>query len=158
MRRLPVIRMKAVKSLEYLRKSESEPMFNKPENEELINWYEQSKYGNSLKDQFIKNYGHDDVETSLGKKLKSLNSAGNAVLWFKGDPSESGAINSLQTAKTEHWLSAGAGNTIISKIAKGSKYAIAGSLADGMKVALAGNLTSDNQFTVDKLNEAGYTN
>ncbi|MBX3616320.1 hypothetical protein [Nitrosomonas sp.] len=140
-------------------KSESEPhVYQTGKIEELINWYEQSKYGNSLKDQLIKNYGHDDVETSLGKKLKSLNSAGNAVLWFKGDPSESGAINSLQTAKTEHWLSAGAGNTIISKIAKGSKYAIAGSLADGMKVALAGNLTSDNQFTVDKLNEAGYTN
>jgi len=55
-------------------------------------------------------------------------------------------------------MSAGAGNTIISKIAKGSKYAVAGSLTDGMKVALAGNLTSDNQFTVDKLNGAGYTN
>ncbi|OQW41061.1 MAG: hypothetical protein A4S08_12925 [Proteobacteria bacterium SG_bin4] len=139
--------------------SEKEPhVYQTGKIEELINWYEHSKYGNSLKDQLIKDYGRDGVETDLGKKLKSLNSAGNAVLWFKGDPSESGAINSLQTAKTEHWLSAGAGNTIISKIAKGSKYAIAGSLTDGMKVALAGNLTSDNQFTVDKLNGAGYTN
>lgn len=126
--------------------------------EELINWYEHSKYGNTLKDQLIKDYGHDAVETDLGKKLKSLNSTGNAVLWFKGDPSESGAINSLQTAKTEHWLSAGAGNKIISKIAKEKKFAIAGSLTGGMEGALSGNLTSDNRFTADKLNEAGYNN
>lgn len=126
--------------------------------EELINEYEKLPSDKSLKDTLIQDYGHDGVETDLGKKLKSLNSAGNAVLWFKGDPAESGAINSLQTAKTEHWLSAGAGNKIISKIAKGKKFAIAGSLAGGMESALSDNLTSNNRFTADKLNEAGYTN
>ncbi|MER0172002.1 MAG: hypothetical protein DU489_15665 [Nitrosomonas sp.] len=126
--------------------------------EKLINEYEKFKSDKSLKDTLIADYGHDDVETGLGGKMKALNSAGNAVLWFKGDPAESGAINSLQTAKTEHWLSAGAGNKIISKIAKEKKFAIAGSLTGSMEGALSANLTSENRFTADKLSEAGYNN
>lgn len=140
-------------------KSNKEPrVYQTGKVEELIKYYEKLESDKSLKDTLIADYGHDDAETELGGKMKALNSAGNAVLWFKGDPAESGAINSLQTAKTEHWLSAGAGNKIISKIAEEKKFAIAGSLTGGMEGALSDNLTSDNRFTADKLNEAGYNN
>ena len=123
----------------------------------FIDHYENVDSAKSLKDTLTEDYGKDEEETPLGLKLKSLNSPGNAVLWFKGDPSESAAINSLQTAKTEHWLSAGGANKIISKIAMGKKFAIAGSLTSSMEAALGDNLKEENRFTQDKLTEAGYT-
>lgn len=128
--------------------------------EQLIDFYENSpiRGAKSLKDTLASDYGKDRAETALGRKLKALNAAGNAVLWFKGDPAEAGAINSLQTAKTEHWLSAGVGNKIIANIAEGKKFAIAGTLTGSMVTALGDKLTADNRFTTDKLTEAGYNN
>lgn len=121
-----------------------------------INYYEKLPTDKSLKDSLVEDYGADGQETPLGQKLKALNSPGNAVMWFKGDPTESAAINSLQTAKTEHWMSAGMGNKVIAKLAVEKKVAIAGSITDVMKTALGDNVTGNNQFTTDKLIDAGY--
>lgn len=70
---------------------------------------------------------------------------------------KSRSINSLQIAKTEHWLSAGAEAKIISKLA-GKKFALAGGLTANQIGILGSKVSDDTQFTSDKLSSNGYDN
>lgn len=137
---------------------------------EYVTKYENLGAGDqSLKTSLEQDYGvKDDAglaidETRpaagvLGGLLSSFNQSGKVVLWFKGDPTLSGSVNSLQTAKTEHWLGADAGVKIINKLGVGN-VVIAGTLSVGYKTILDRLITNANQyFTVDKLQAAGLNN
>lgn len=123
---------------------------------------------NSFKSSLEQDYGVKDAEgaevadgnaksRALGAKLATYNVAGNVVLWFKGDPTLSGSMNSLQTAKTEHWLGASAGKRIIDAYGA-DKVVIAGTVSPGYKAILEKSIANaDQYFTVDKLQAADLT-
>jgi len=124
-----------------------------------IDYYEKVQDATSLKDSLEADYSAglpDDTEENKAfrENLDGKNKAGNVVFWFKGDPAESASINSVQTAKTEHWFSAAAGATVIDRL--GRDYAVAGGLTGNQEGILGNRLKTANDYRSDKLKDKGY--